>query len=115
MIVDRTGREIKPGQILDIPVLALTGAMVPAKVLEVSEPSGLTVPNSVTQEPPFVGVVITLKLYSVQVANPRSPAKVYLCDNTYVVQDAPNLVDSNPELGGDHGEAKVGPRLVKPS
>lgn len=89
MIVDKTGRQIVPGQILDLPVLALTGAMVPARVLETVEPSHLIAPNS-AQSPPFVGIEIKLQLFVRQVA-----PNVYMCDNAYVVLEAQKADEQN--------------------
>jgi hypothetical protein len=100
MIIDETGRELKPGQIIHIPVLSLTGSMVPAQIVETNEPSGLTVPNSVTQNPPFVGIVITLRLVVRPLANPNSKtASTYLCDNVYVVREALERIEPKPNGG----------------
>jgi hypothetical protein len=116
MIIDRTGRELKPGQIIEIPVLALTGAMVPAQIIEISEPSGLTLPNSVTQAPPFVGVQIMLKLIVIPLGEGAGQnsklSNMFLCDNTYLVQDAPASLEGGPSGPGAESEPK-GLHLIK--
>jgi len=85
LIIDKTGRKLKPGDILDVCALTLSGPMIPVRIVEVYEPAGLTLPSAVPQEPPYLGVLLTLKVGVQQIANPNSREKVYICDNSYVV------------------------------
>ncbi len=113
MIIDKTGREIKPGQIIDVPTLSLTGAMIPARDIEVVEPSSLSLPQSVTKNPPFVGVMITLQLWvQPTVSRDGSHSPIFVCDNSYIVQQAP------PNWGEENkseGKVKTKLGIIRPN
>ena len=110
MIIDRTGREIRAGQILDVSALTLTGPMLPVKVIEVYEPAGLELPTGTQPTPPYVGVMVTLQMLVRQIPNKLSRDKVYLCDNTYVIQEP----EQEPELGPDGITKNIAPNGTKP-